>query len=217
MRSLLTDAEKLELERQIQEAEGRAKAQIVLAVIHRCDNYPEIPWKAFALTSSIAGLIVLIINILVPGWITNALILVSITAILATGALFALLTILIPGFARLFLNRQRTVSEVRQYAESLFFQHELFTTGNRSAILLMISWFERKLILLPDKGTGNRLNHQAMEGILEPMYRPLKQGELKKALEKGLEGLIKALETSATDREMTDILSNTIIEEEGIW
>jgi putative membrane protein len=217
MRHSLTDDEKRDLERLIREAESRVKAQIVLAVIRRCDNYPEIPWKVFALTTSLSGLIVLIINIIFPGWITNALILISVTAILAVGALFALLTVLIPGFARLFLNRHRAESETRQYAEAMFFQHELFSTGKRSAILLMVSRFERQVILLPDKGTGSRLNWQVMDGIIEPMFRPLRRGELKKAMETGLEGLIASLEASAKDIEMKDELSNEIIEEEGIW
>ena len=217
MRHSLTDDEKKDLERLLREAESRVKAQIVLSVIRRCDNYPEIPWKAFAMAASLSGLIVLIINIIFPGWITDAIILISITAILAVGALFAVLTVLIPGFARLFLNRHRAESETRQYAESLFFEHELFATGERSAILLMVSMFERQVILLPDKGTGKRMTLEAMNEIIAPMYHPLRRGEVGKAMETGLDGLTRTLEASASGRTVKDVLSNEIIEEEGIW
>ena len=216
MRHFLSEDEKRELDRLIREAEGRVKAQIVLAVIRRCDNYPEIPWKVFALSASIAGLLVFLYNLFFPGWITNAMILISISAILAIGAFFALLSVLIPGFARLFLNHHRAETETRQYAESIFFEHELFATGERSAILLMVSMFERQVILLPDKGTGSRLTIEVMNEIIAPMYRPLKQREVKLAMETGLEQLTRALEASASGRTVKDVLSNEIIEEEGV-
>jgi putative membrane protein len=56
MERILSDQERGRLNRLITEAEKHTKTQIVLAVIKRCDAYPELPWKAFALAASIAGL-----------------------------------------------------------------------------------------------------------------------------------------------------------------
>jgi putative membrane protein len=118
MGQILSENDHHELDRQIAEAEKRTKAQIVLAVVQRSESYAELPWKAFALGASIAGLLVFTWDLLLPGWVSNATILFSIAAMLAAGAVLALLAVLAPGFARLFLSAHRAEVEVRQYAES---------------------------------------------------------------------------------------------------
>ena len=55
MKQILSDTDRILLDKRIAEAEIKTKAQIVLATVKRSDNYPEIPWKAFAFGSSICG------------------------------------------------------------------------------------------------------------------------------------------------------------------
>jgi putative membrane protein len=216
MAQIFTESERDQLDRLIKEAEGRIKAQIVLAVVKRSDNYAEIPWKAFAVSTSIAGLLVLLFNLMVPGWISNFLVLVSIGTPLVAGALFFLLTVLIPGFARLFLSRSQAETETRQYAESLFCNRELFDTEERTGLLLLVSRFERQVVILPDKGLSDQLSVEAMQRIIGRMSGYLRQKQLKPAMEAGLEELIKVFENSASARKVKDELPNQIIEEEGV-
>ena len=56
MKHVLNNEERSRLNKDIADAEKRTGAQIVLAVIERSDSYAELPWKAFALGASIAGL-----------------------------------------------------------------------------------------------------------------------------------------------------------------
>lgn len=216
MKQILSETEKSQLDQLIKKAEERINAQVVLAFIQRCDIYAEIPWKAFALSGSVMGLLMFLLNLLMPGWITNALILASIAAPLAVGAFFALATILLPGFARLFLPGSRAETETRQYAESLFYARELFATEGRNGLLLLVSRFERQIVILPDKALSHRFSNEAMQEIIALMSPHLRQKEVRRAMETGLEGLIKLLEGSATAAEVKDELSNEIIEEEGV-
>jgi putative membrane protein len=215
MKQILTDQERAQLDQLIQQAEQRTKSQIVLAVVQRSDSFPEIPWKAFALFTSIAGLLVFLFNVLMPGWISNALVLISIAAILVLGAFFALLTVVVPGFARLFLSASRAETETRQYAVSVFFDRELFATANRTGILLFVSQFERQIVLLPDKGLTNRLGMDSLKRIITLMSADLKNKQVKRAMETGLEALVAILEASPGDVPVADELSNEIIEEKG--
>lgn len=57
MKPTLNNEERGRLNQLIADAEKRTGAQIVLAVIERSDAYDEIPWKAFALGASLAGLL----------------------------------------------------------------------------------------------------------------------------------------------------------------
>jgi uncharacterized membrane protein len=67
MKQILSDTDRTLLDKRIAEAEKQTNAQIVLATVKRSDNYTEIPWKAFAFGSSIAGFFVFLLDWLIPG------------------------------------------------------------------------------------------------------------------------------------------------------
>jgi len=219
MKHALSDPERDQLNQRIAETESRTNSQIVLAVIKRSDSYAEIPWKAFALGSSVAGLLFFILYLLLNYPTSPVMIFAAIAAPLSAGAVFALLAVFVSGFARLFLSAHRSDMEVRQYAESIFLSHELFSSNRRMGILVLVSMFERQVILLPDKGIGKRLSQKAMQDVITAMAFLLKRNDVKAALEEGLSKLSMILETSTYDEHYesnVNELSNKIIEEEGV-
>ena len=216
MKLFLKEADRVTLENRVKEAELMTGAQIVLAVIKRSDSYAEIPWKAFAFGASVAGLMVLTTGILFPMWVTGTAILLSVAAILTVALLMALLTVLLPRVARLFLTRNRRETEPLQYAESLFLSHELFVTEQRRGVLLLVSLFERQVVIVPDLGVRNRLTHEIIHQIISEMAPDLRQHNLRESMETGLNGIVSALcppGFKPTDR---NELSDKIIEEDGV-
>jgi putative membrane protein len=216
MKQILSDIDRDFLDKRIAEAETLTSTQIVLAAVSRSDSYTEIPWKAFAFGTSITSLIVFLLDLLLLRLMTEAMILFSVATILATGALFVLLTLLFPGFARMFLSDSRKEAETMQYAESLFLSKELFTTEGRRGILLLVSQFERQVVILPDKGVREPLSAEVMESIISEMTQCLRQKEVKKALEKGLAELVSVLRPSASSRPDKNELPDEIITGEGV-
>ncbi len=219
MKPILSDLDRQRLDQRVKETEKRTGAQIVLAVVQRSDAYTEIPWIAFALGASMAGLWVCLRIALSSGWFSQIENLISVGAILGTGAVFALLTVLIPAFARVFLLRHRAETEVRQYAESLFLRRELFATTERTGILLLVSLFERRIVLLPDKGIESRVSENAMKEVIGEMIQLLKRNHLSDALETGLEHLSQCLTSSTFTPSIgsrKDELPDQIIEEKGV-
>jgi putative membrane protein len=215
MKQTLSDHDRNRLDGLIVDVEKRTNTQIVLAVIQRSDSYAELPWKAFALGASIAGLLIFVLDLLSYGWYPRVTVLIAVAGTLAGGAVFALLTVLIPGFAKRFLSSFRAEVEVRQYAESLFLSKELFATSNRTGILVLVSLFERKIVILPDKGLSDQLTNDAMQSIITAMTQLLKRNEISRAFESGLEQLSHTLETSVQGKGENE-LSDEIIEEKGV-
>lgn len=219
MKEFLSDYDHGRLDKRIAEVEKRTNAQIVLAVIKRSDSYAELPWKAFALGASIAGLLIFIIDLTVSYWISHVVMLITVAAILSAGTFFAILTVFAPRVARLFLSAYRAETEVRQYAESLFLDKELFATSRRTGILILVSLFEKQIIILPDKGLSARLSKDAIQEIILKMTMPLKQNDIASAMGVGLEQLSEALGASDAGKSgeaSKNELSNDIIEEKGV-
>jgi putative membrane protein len=215
MRLFLSENEKSILDKHIAEAEKVTKAQIVLATVKRSDSYAEIPWLAFALGASVTGLLVFISSVISPVWISGLAILIPVVAILGTGSIFALLTIMSEKFARLFLSGSRAETEVRQFGKSLFLNREFFSTSSRTGVLLLISQFERKVFILPDTGLTDRLNPEKLSYIISEMTKPLVKRKLYLAMETGLERIVEAILPPESDWPEKNELSNKIIEEEG--
>jgi putative membrane protein len=215
MKHTLNDEERKQLDQRIAEEEKHTGAQIVLAVIDRGDAYAELPWKAFAMGASIAGLLVLVMNLLWPLTSESPAVLLTIVMILAAGAGFALLAVFVSDFARLFLHGHRAEIETRQYAESLFLSRQMFATRERKAVLLLISIFERQVIVLPDTGLARKLNQEATEMIIKHMLLYLKTGQTARALEAGLKKMGEIISGDMQPEASVNELPNVIIEEKG--
>jgi putative membrane protein len=215
MKRALSDQERIHLDQRVAEAEKRTGAQIVLAVIERSDSYLELPWKAFALGASIASFVVVMLDMLRPGWTTGHVSLLAVATTLLAGAASALFCVLVPAFGRLFLNAHRAETEVRQHAQSLFLTRELFATHQRTGILLLVSVFERQVVLLPDRGLHKRLSQDGMQKIINRMGVALASGQFARALEDGLNGLEEVLASTAPAGPGENELPNSIIEEKG--
>jgi len=215
LHGILNEQERLKLNQRTVEVEQRTGAQIVLAVITRSDIYAELPWKAFALGSSVASLIVSLLSQAPTSWSSGSEILQAVVMVLACGAACALICVYMPGFARLFLSTHRAEVEVHQHAMSLFLAHELFATRQRTGVLLLISLFERRVVVLPDTGIGKRLSQNAMQDIIARMTAALANRQVVRALEEGLSVVEQVLAATASGGAGEHDLSDKIIEEKS--
>ncbi len=215
MKPTLSDHDRRRLDARVAEAEKRTGIQIVLSVIRRSDSYAELPWKAFALGASAAGLILFLLYGSSFDWYPDVTPLLMVTGILASGAAFALLGITIPRFAKFFLPDSRAEVEVRQYAKTLFLDRELFATQGRRGILLLVSLFEHRVVILPDKWLAQRLTEEHVRNMIAAMTPLLKRKQVTQAFDAGLDYLSGVL-TTASPEIHGDELPNAIIEEEGI-
>jgi putative membrane protein len=215
MKQYLNDQERIKLDQRIAEAEKRTGAQIVLAVIERSDSYVELPWKAFALGAAGGGLVAAWFGFFQPGWQSGGAVLTAVASTLFTGAVFTLLATALPGIARYLLDAHRAESEVLQYAQAFFLDRQLFATRERTGILLLVSMFERQVVLLPDKGLDKRLSREAQRSIVNSMIAVLAEKRVGRALEIGLEALENVLTATGPAASAENELPNAVVEEKG--
>lgn len=213
---LISDKEQQEINELAQQFEAATGAQAVAAVVGRADDYPDITWKAFALGAGLAALAVVADEFLNPDWASIHAPWRDVMAILTCGVLFSLAAAYIAGFARLFLNRERAADEVRQYAEGIFLERELFRTAERVAVLILVCRFEHKVYILPDTGIARVLARGDLDAAIGAMTPLLKQWQLTPAFRAGFESLAatlkrKQFQASAHGNELPD---GTVVEGE---
>jgi putative membrane protein len=205
---MLSETDKARIGARVRELEARSGAEIVTVFAERCDHYPEIPWKAFALGAALTAAGLALVSSLHSDWAGQPLTLV-LPLSLSGGLFLMLLTAVAPPFARLFLDRVRAESEARQYAEELFLQRELYAAPARRAVLLLVARFEREVVILPDRGLQTALAPEVLGKVIASMTARLARGEYAAAFDDGLAALEPLLvtpapETSATGNRQPD-------------
>jgi len=121
-----------------------------------------------------------------PEWMSAYVALWNVTPVLAAGAASALAAVFVPDYARLFLRPARRDREVRQYAQCLFLEHDLCRTRSRTAVLLLVARFERKVELCADTGFSDRVSAADWHGVVDATTTRLAQGDCAGALMAGL-------------------------------
>src|SRR5580704_11418386 len=152
----LTSAEADAIAAQVARIESRTGAQVFAKVVGKSDTYAELPWKAFALGATVVALAIVIGDALRPEWVTSATPIVQAASILAAGGAAWLAAVLIPGFARFFLEGPRHHIEAHVHAQSLFLQHELHRAPQRTGALVMGWGVERRVETITNIGYINR-------------------------------------------------------------
>jgi len=170
---LLTVADQQAIEARVAALEKDLGIEVVTIVTARSDDYPEVVWRAFALGASLTALAVAIADVVRPDWVTSALVFTSLVVVLAVGAACALATIYVPAFARLFVRKSRAAVEVAQYANDQFLERELFATPGRTALLVLVSMLEHRVIVLPDKGLRAQLTVAQWDSVVTRMTQHL--------------------------------------------
>ena len=185
----LTEQERTIIADRVAVLEARTGTQVVTAVVAKSDSYPEAPWKAFALGAAAAALACVIWQLTGRSWSVDTPQTAHVLVILASGALFALLAILHAPFARLFVDRIRRDLEATQFAQSLFFGRRLDRTRRRMGVLLLVSVFERKVVILADEGFDGRIEARDWAGLTRRIAFLLRHSTTATALQAGLEAM----------------------------
>jgi putative membrane protein len=185
-RAFLDRGESAALEQAIAGLEAQTGVQLVTGVIGKADSYVELPWKAFALGTALAGLVLVVADTLSPRWSGAQNALIFAVAIVGAGAGSALLAVFAPPYARLFLRASRRDLEVRHYAQAFFLRRELFATRGRTGILLLVSLFERKVEILADAGLHARFDAADWRTAIDAMTPLLRERRCFGALQQGV-------------------------------
>ena len=190
---LLNTKEQQEINDLAQRFEAATGAQVVAAVVGKADDYPDIPWRAFALGAGLAALGVVLDEFIRPDWASLHTPIRDVAAILAVGVLCAMAAAYLPWFARFFLNRERAAGEVRQYAQGIFLQREMFRTAERVGILMLVCRFEHKVYILPDSGISQHLARGDLDAVMAAMKPHLAQWRPVEAFRGGFDALADLL------------------------
>jgi putative membrane protein len=82
----------------------------------------------------------------------------------------------LPVLKRLFISRADMAEEVGEAALTAFYRHRLAETRDRTGILLFVSVYERRAVVLADKGINAKVAPETWQQVVELVLRGIREG-----------------------------------------
>ncbi|HEY7216281.1 MAG TPA: hypothetical protein VIC28_16785 [Thermoanaerobaculia bacterium] len=159
----------------VQEAEAKTSGEIVPYVVDRSDEYPSAAWKGAALGALLAPFAALALHRWSGIWGIPLAYWIALPALVG-GAVGYLLTAWLPPVRRWMAGEAVLETRARLRAAAAFIEQEVFRTRDRTGILLFLSLFERRVVLLADSGIHQKVEEGQWEAITRRLAAEIRAG-----------------------------------------
>jgi putative membrane protein len=192
-----TEEDRRAVHEAIATAERRTVGEILPVIVERSDAHPAADWLA-ALTLVLSG------SALLASWLPwhhPPLLLLS---QLALGGVGFALARLLPDFKRWFVSEARASEVVAEQAFQEFYANGLHRTEAATGVLLFVSLFERRSVILADAGIDAEVDAGFWASTDDAILDGVRRGSLREGLLEGIrragDGLARHFPWGAGDR-----------------
>ena len=183
-------------------AESRSSGEIVPYVVERSDEYQNALWKGAALGALLGPMAAFALQRWSPIWGIPLGIWIALPAPL--GGAIGYLLALLPPVRRWMAGEHALDARARRRAAVAFLDQEVFRTRQRTGILLFVSLFERRVVLLADSGIHQKVEEGAWEAITRRLAGGLRGGRPGPALAEAIQACGELLERHGVERQADD-------------
>ena len=159
----------------VREAESRTSGEIVPYVVDRSDDYASAAWKGAALGALLGPLVALAIYRWTNVWGISLAYWIALPGPVGGAAAYLVATFF-PPVRRWLTGEHVLEARVHRRAASAFLEQEGFHTEKRTGILLFVSLFERRVVLLADSGIHQKVEEGQWESITRRLAAEIRHG-----------------------------------------
>jgi putative membrane protein len=187
----------------VSRAEARTGGEVVPYVVQASGSYTGAPWRGAALLAVLATLGAAMVHTLVGVWGGSP----WLWGVLPAGAGVVLglgLSRVFPAVRRWWIPTFQVEEQVEFRAAAAFVEAEVFNTRDRTGVLLFISLFEHRVLVLADSGIHARVAQDAWDHIATDLASGIKAGRLVPALLEAIDAVGRLLEAKGVERRADD-------------
>lgn len=212
----LTTADRERVTRCVQEVEKSTSAEIVPLVRSESDAYPAAALRGALVASMLVAAAATAADAFFKPWGS-----LSLFDLWVFPGVFVACFLLVYGLARgvaglkrVFVSRAEMAEEVEQAALSAFHRHGLGKTRDRTGILLFVSVFERRVVVLADEGINAKVTQDTWQQVVELVLQGIREGRAADGLCEAIDRCGKLVAEGFPIRAGdTDELRNLIVED----
>jgi len=189
MKELFSDTDRVRIREAVAQAEKRTSGEIVPYIVPQSSGYDVAIWRGAALGVILALFVVMLLLQVYQGWSLSWLYSSWSLAVLvlAAGTLGAFTTAFVAPLKRLLSGNALLDREVHRRAMMAFVEEEIFSTRERTGILLFISLLEHRIEVVGDTGINQKVTPDEWTDVVVRVREGIKAGKL-------ADGLVAAIE-----------------------
>jgi putative membrane protein len=180
-----TPADHAAIEAAVREVEGRSAGEIVPYAVERSDRYIRADWTGAALGALAASLAAAYVRWAGDLWGISVAVWIALPPA-AGAALGWLATLASPALRRTLVGPEALAVRVQQRAIQAFLEEEVFRTRDRTGILILVSLFEHRVVVLADRGLGGLVSGSEWEDVVASVAAGIRRGQPGPALAEGI-------------------------------
>lgn len=167
----------------VKEAEDKISGEIVPVFVEKSGFYSIASYRAGFASAAFIYLIIILIDRyahpvaqLLHLYDRDPLFIFMILVL--AGLIGALVAQYIDPIKRIFVGQQHLDRATRQRAETAFLQEEVFNTRHRTGILIFISFFEREVIVIADRGISKVVEQKEWDKLVQGITHNIRLGKV---------------------------------------
>ncbi len=201
--SFFSPAELAEVEQAVKAAERHTSGEIVPYVVGRSDDYPQAAWKGACAGALVVALAAAAARAWGGFWVPASAWWLALPP-LAGAALGLLAVVLAPPLRRALVAPGDLEEAVSRRAALAFLEQEVFRTAERTGILIFLSLFERRVVVLGDAGINRAVAHEEWQAIVDEIVAGIRAGTPGAALARAIGRCGELLERHRVERRPDD-------------
>lgn len=172
-------------------AEDKISGEIVPVFVEKSGFYSIANYRAAVFAASLTFLIIIIID---RYFIETA----KALNIYNRDPLFIFLLVVLVGLVgffashffnsiqKLFVSQEHLNRATRQRADTAFMQEEVFNTRHRTGIMIFISFFEREVMVMADRGISKVVEQKEWDKIVQGIIQNIRMGKVVDGIESAI-------------------------------
>ncbi|HEY6950928.1 MAG TPA: TPM domain-containing protein [Bacteroidota bacterium] len=195
----------------VRAAESKTSGEIVPYYVSQSDEYTIADWRGGVVLAAVAMLASVFVYTMSKTWLPYGVLEMSGTT-LAAYLLGIVLSRSVTPYRRFLVGHKTIDLRVHQRASLAFLAEEVFKTRERTGILIFLSFFERKVVVLGDAGINAKVKQSEWDTIVRIIVDGVKKGKTTDGLVEAISQCGELLGQHGVDRRRddTDELSDSL-------
>jgi putative membrane protein len=163
-------------------AETKISGEIVPVFVEKSGHYSIATYRGFLALAGLAFLAIIVFDRYIPTFAIYDPLMIFLMVILV-GLIGSVAAHYIDPFKRILMSQTHLDQATRKRAENAFLEEEVFATRHRTGIMIFVSFFEREVIVMADRGISKVVEQKEWDKMVRGITENIRLGKVTEGIE----------------------------------
>ncbi len=163
-------------------AETKISGEIVPVFVEKSGHYSIATYRGFLALAGLAFLAIIVFDRYIPTLAIYDPLMIFLMVILV-GLIGSVAAHYIDPFKRILMSQTHLDQATRKRAENAFLEEEVFATRHRTGIMIFVSFFEREVIVMADRGISKVVEQKEWDKMVRSITESIRLGKVTEGIE----------------------------------